>query len=79
MNIDEASKYSICNMAALKNATLAGCYRCISIFPTSEIQETTDDGRTAMCPKCGVDSVLADSPSFPINMENLTKLNKRWF
>jgi hypothetical protein len=66
-------------MSALKNATLAGCYRCISIFSPSDITETTDDCKTAMCPKCGVDSVLPDTSDFPINMENLTKLNKRWF
>lgn len=79
MNIDEASKFSICNMPALKNATLAGCYRCISIFPPSDITETTDDGQTAMCPKCGVDSVLPDTPDFAINIDSLTRLNKRWF
>tara|TARA_R110002020_G_scaffold448916_3_gene661859 strand:+ start:484 stop:726 length:243 start_codon:yes stop_codon:yes gene_type:complete len=53
MEIKKASKYSIYNMAELANSNLAGCYYCKSIFNAIEIKETADDGKTALCPKCG--------------------------
>lgn len=79
MNIKEASKYSIYDMSELQNSSQAGCYYCKSIFDTSAIKETTDEGKTALCPKCGIDSVLPDSSPFALDIETLSKLNKYWF
>jgi NAD-dependent SIR2 family protein deacetylase len=79
MEIKEASKYSNYNMSELGKSNKAGCYHCKSIFKTSEISETTDDGKTAMCPKCGVDSVLSESSPFKLDKQTLTELNKYWF
>ena len=79
MKIKEASKYSIYNMAELANSIIAGCYYCKSIFKATEISETTDDGKTALCPKCDIDSVLPDSSPFQLNTETLSALNKYWF
>jgi len=40
--------------------------------------ENSDKGRTALCPFCGIDSVLGDD--FPIqNNEFLSQMNKHWF
>ncbi|MDO5978945.1 cytoplasmic protein [Flavivirga spongiicola] len=79
MEIKRASKYSIYNMSELEKTNKAGCYHCKSTFDTSEILETTDDGKTAMCPKCGIDSVLPDSSPFKLDKKTLTKLNNYWF
>ena len=79
MEIKDASQYSINNMSVLKNSSLAGCYCCLNIFHPSEIKEKADNGKTAICPKCSVDSVLADTSSFKINKSNLEKLNLYWF
>lgn len=64
MNIEEASKYSIYNMSELNKSKVAGCYYCLSIYPASSIVETCDQGKTALCPKCGIDSVLADTSPY---------------
>ena len=79
MEIKKASEYSINNMEELANSKLAGCYYCKSIFSTDEIKETIDEGKTALCPKCGIDSVLFNSSNFKINSETLVALNKYWF
>jgi len=79
MEIKEASKYSIYNMPELEKSNKAGCYHCMSTFEPSEISETTDDGKTAMCPKCGIDSVLPESSPFKLDIQTLTELNKYWF
>ena len=36
---------------------LSSCVYCGSVFPTSDIMERIDGGRTPMCPRCGVDAV----------------------
>ncbi len=79
MEIKEASKYSIYNSPELEKSKMAGCYHCKSIFESSNVSETTDDGKTALCPNCNIDSVLPDSSPFKIDENTLIKLNKYWF
>lgn len=77
--IKEAHKYSIRNIPELAKSKMAGCYYCRSTFQSSAVTETTDNGMTALCPKCGMDSVLPDSSPFKLSEETLTALNKYWF
>ena len=60
-----------------------GCFYCLSIFQPNEIKEWIDRGegigQTAMCPKCGIDSVIGSSSSFPITKEFLEKMHSYWF
>ena len=50
------------NEKQIQSSTNCGCFYCKSIYPASEVNEWCDnDGRgdkTALCPKCGIDSVL---------------------
>ncbi len=34
---------------------------------------------TALCPYCGIDSVLGDNEGFPITQEFLRTMNNEWF
>ena len=79
LKVQEASTYSIYNMKELKKSKKAGCYHCTSIFDSSDITETVDHGETAMCPKCGIDSVLPESSPFILDLETLAILNRYWF
>ena len=40
-----------------------------------------EDGEevTAICPHCGVDSVIGEKSGFPITQEFLKAMHKRWF
>jgi hypothetical protein len=41
-------------------AAICGCYYCLATFPSGDIHEWRDDSQTAVCPRCGIDSVLPD-------------------
>lgn len=75
----DASKYSVFNMVEIRKSKMVGCYYCLEIYKSSEIQESVDEGETAICPKCGIDSVLPETSPFLINDETLKNLNKIWF
>lgn len=54
------------------------------IFEPSEIVEWVDEdvngiGITAICPKCGIDSVIGDASNYKIDIECLASMNKTWF
>jgi hypothetical protein len=53
-----------------------GCFYCVSTYPPTEIKEWTPDG-CALCPYCGIDSVLPDSPG--LTREFLLEMEKHWF
>jgi hypothetical protein len=64
-------------------SSLCGCFYCLAVYPPSEIvewfDEPGDQGQTAICPKCGVDSVLGDKAGFPLTQEFLEEMQDRWF
>ena len=60
-----------------------GCFYCKSIYSASEVNEWCDnDGRgdkTALCPKCGIDSVLGDATFVELTPELLELMNMLFF
>jgi len=70
---------------------VCGCCTCVQIFPPEEIVAWTglhfddvDDpaaiaGQTALCPRCGSESVIGDRSGFPIDAHFLTRMNEAWF
>ena len=57
-----------------------GCFYCLEIFDPNEIKEWVDDiSGTAICPYCGIDSVIGESSGFPITKEFLKVMNNYWF
>jgi hypothetical protein len=57
------------------------------MFPASSITEWFEDrnvpegrsGPTALCPKCGIDSVIGSASGYPITQEFLSAMKDRWF
>lgn len=62
---------------ALSNA--CGCFHCLKTFPPADIRNWADRGETALCPYCGMDSVLADNAGFALTEEFLTAMKTRFF
>jgi hypothetical protein len=61
-----------------------GCFHCCQTFAPSCITEWVDedeagDGQTAMCPLCGIDSVIGSNSDYPITTEFLTQMKIHWF
>jgi len=75
-----AYKFSINNRSALMGDTLCGCFYCMKLFRPLEITEWIEDpGGTALCPYCGIDSIIGESSKYPITKEFLSKMNQHWF
>jgi hypothetical protein len=60
-----------------------GCFYCLAIFQAGEISEWVDEidevGTTAMCPYCGIDSVIGSASGYPITVEFLDAMKAHWF
>jgi len=63
----------------IRDSKVCGCFQCLELFPPSEIAEWTDDDDTALCPKCGIDSVIGSVSGYPIEREFLMKMRDHWF
>ena len=78
-----AHKHSSNHRGELERSKLCGCFHCLAIFPPSQVSEWIDEvndvGTTAMCPQCGIDSVIGDASRFPITAEFLSALRAYWF
>lgn len=66
------SNYSYCNRKLIEQSKLCCCYDCKRIFAPQDINEWIGD--TAVCPYCGMDTVVGDAAGFKIDKEFLRKL-----
>ena len=70
-----ASLNSFHNKKDLDKTTVASCYYCCRILLCSQIVSYIDNGDTALCPYCGVDSVI----SGVIPQEELDEISRIMF
>ena len=88
-DFDSLHRYSSNNRELLAKSDLAGCFYCRNIFPAREIQDWVDgkqvesgeldDGVTALCPRCGIDSVLPAAAPITLNENLLAEMHDHWF
>lgn len=65
--LENVHKASSSHRAEMEHSSLCACFYCLTTFTPTEIAEWIDEpngGETAICPKCGIDSVL--SSKYPI-------------
>ena len=77
-------KHSSKHRAEIEKSEICGCFYCCETFIPAEIEEWTDYnkedvGQTALCPKCGIDSVIGSNSGYPIENSLLQEMNKYWF
>ncbi len=83
--VREAHHHSSNHREEILSSRECGCFHCGQGFSPSQITEWTDstdedtEGTTAMCPFCGIDSVIGDQSGFPVKDAFLLELNKHWF
>ena len=73
----------------LARSEKAGCFYCGAMFDPREITDwidgpqldtgSTDDGVTALCPRCGIDAILPSAAPIPLNDGVLTEMHRHWF
>lgn len=77
---EEAHKYSSNHKNSLKADKTCGCFYCLTIFNPNKITAwITDKDGTAICPYCGIDSVIGESSGYPITLEFLKGMSEYWF
>ncbi len=77
---DEHHK-SFKNFDMVKQSKVCGCFSCKKIFNASKVIDfvTERDGqKTALCPYCGIDSVIQDA-NMEVTPELLNTMNREWF
>ena len=74
-----AHEHSSRHRPELKRSEVCGCFYCRKTFPYAKITVWTDAGATALCPSCGIDSVIGDASGYPITPEFLSRMKKHWF
>jgi len=76
----EAHKFSSNHRDVLLKDGTCGCFYCLKIFNPNEINFWIEDiGGTAVCPYCGIDSIIGESSGYPITIDFLEKMHKHWF
>ena len=84
-DVIDAHRWSSNHKPELTKDQKCGCFYCLKVFSPAEITEwivedTPIDYRgTALCPYCGIDSVIGESSGYPIEEEFLKAMHKKWF
>ena len=74
-----AHRFSSHHREELAKDKICGCFYCLKIFNPTEITDWCDNEKTAICPYCGIDSIIGESSGFPITVSFLKGMNKVWF
>ncbi|HEY7403945.1 MAG TPA: cytoplasmic protein [Candidatus Angelobacter sp.] len=78
--IAAAHAHSCKNRCEIERSKLCGCFYCLLIFPATEVGNNylaVED--TAMCPRCGIDSVIGSASGIDLTPEFLRKMHDFWF
>ena len=74
-------QFSISNKQSILSSKKCGCFFCKNIFESDLVSESyinDKNGETAICPFCGVDSLLPDS-RVELSLELLEEMHSEWF
>lgn len=67
------------NKEKLEKNIKCGCFYCLKIFNSNLIKEWCDNNDTAICPFCGIDSIIYENDTYKITKEFLEKMRDYWF
>ena len=78
-----AHKHSTNHRAEIIRSHHCGCFHCCAIFVPGQVTTWIDDvngeGQTALCPSCGIDSLVGDASGFGISRDFLDSMKSYWF
>jgi hypothetical protein len=94
VNLLAAHRHTSNNRAEIEASTVCGCIYCTATFSPLEIvawsgldassfdqpddQPGDLDAGTAMCPRCGGETVIGDRSGYPIDAAFLHQMNEAW-
>ena len=78
-DLEAAHKHCSGHRDEIAASTACGCFYCVSIFQPNEIEDWVNNGGSALCPRCGIDSVIGDASGFPVTIGFMASMRRRWF
>lgn len=80
-NVKKAHAFCAGHRKKLVEDSVCGCFYCIRRFHPTEIETWIDEnsGGTALCPYCGIDSVIGSYIGYPLTDEFLQQMHDYWF
>ena len=88
-DLEAAHKHSSCHRDELLRSDMCGCFYCLATFAPSEIQEWIEEPaqmtgasasrETALCPRCGIDSVIGTASGIQMTPPFLQQMQQYWF
>lgn len=84
VDVRAAHAHSSLHRTEVEASELCGCFYCGARYPPSKITEWVDGsaegvGQTALCPECGIDSVIGDRSGFVLSDDFLATMKRYWF
>jgi hypothetical protein len=85
LGLSDAHRHSAAHRDEIHASTLCGCFYCCAMFAPDAIREWIDrpddalPPQTALCPRCGIDSVIGSASGFPITGDFLSRMRARYF
>jgi hypothetical protein len=69
------------NKSEIAGSNWCGCFYCKSVFRASEVVEWIPPmfEHSALCPRCGIDSVIGDAAGLPLDDAFLSAMHACWF
>lgn len=77
--LERLHAYSSHNRKFIAISNKCYCFYCTKSMHRSEITEYVDDGQTALCPHCGIDSVLPDGIDEVVDENVVSEMHGYWF
>lgn len=85
-NLNEWHKCSRFNEFDILESEVIGCFHCLCLFRSKDVlddiqwcDDHSQKGKTAICPKCHIDSILPVSSDEFEASRILKLMNERWF
>jgi inosine-uridine nucleoside N-ribohydrolase len=90
-NLLAAFKHTSNNRAELEASQVCGCCACMEMLSPTEVTAWTGldmsnfndpdatNGETAVCPRCGSESLIGSKSGFDVNPQFLSEMNQAWF
>jgi len=74
-----AHKHASRHRAEIEVSARCGCFFCFRTFPNADIRAWIDAKQTALCPRCGVDSVIGSASNHRLDDAFLRRMHQHFF
>jgi hypothetical protein len=79
LDLELAHKHASRHREEVLASDICGCFYCQSTFRPSDIETWVDKGQTALCPRCGIDSVIGSAAGYSLSGGFLAVMYDYWF